>query len=223
MVPLTILTGSTVDISPLLRFTWWERVYYMKDDSSFPSDSKECSGRFVGIAESVGHYMTFKILDDETKRVIHRSNVRSAEDPQTSNRRIDKILESLTDPVKQVVKGPDYMPNDLGEVDQMPTFHTADLIGRTFLLPKDQETHERFRARVVAAINKHKADLEKDPTRMKFLCSVNNDKYETVMSYNDIVTQLADDNDELRVWKFRKIVSHQGPIPHKDPTYIGSK
>ena len=84
----------------------------------------------------------------------------------------------------------------------MPTFHTADLIGRTFLLPQNQETHERHRARVVSTIDKHKADLEKDPTRMKFLCSVNNDEYETVMSYNDIITQLADDNDELRVWKF---------------------
>ena len=75
MVPLTVLTGSTVDISPLLRFTWWEKVYYMKDDSSFPSESVELPGRFVGIAENVGHYMTFKVLDDESKRVIYRSNV----------------------------------------------------------------------------------------------------------------------------------------------------
>ena len=208
MVPLTVLTGSTVDISPLLRFTWWERVYYMKDDSSFPSESGELSGRFVGIAENVGHYMTFKVLDDETKRVIHRSNVRSAEDPQTSNWRIDKILALSADPVKEVVKGPDYIPDDHGEVAQMPTFPTVDLIGRTFLLPKDKKTQERFRARVVSAIEKHEADLAKDPTRMKFLCSVNNDEYETVMSYNDIMTQLTDDDDELRVWKFRKIVSH---------------
>ena len=58
---------------------------------------------------------------------------------------------------------------------------------------------------------------------MKFLCSVNNEEYETVMSYNDIITQLADDNDELRVWKFRRIVSHQGPLTQADPNYKGSK
>ena len=66
MVPLTVLTGSTIDISPLLRFTWWERVYYKRNNSSFPSESIELQGHFVGIAESVGHYMTFKVLTDDT-------------------------------------------------------------------------------------------------------------------------------------------------------------
>ena len=47
----------------------------MKDDSSFPSESVELPGRFVGIAENVGHYMTFKLLDEESKQVIYRSNV----------------------------------------------------------------------------------------------------------------------------------------------------
>ena len=40
-IPLTILTGSTVDISPMLRFFWWEEVYYKLDDSSFPLESPE--------------------------------------------------------------------------------------------------------------------------------------------------------------------------------------
>ena len=71
--------------------------------------------------------------------------------------------------MKEVVKGPDYIPDDHGEVAQMPTFPTADLIGRTFLLPENQETHERFRARVVSAIDKYEADLAKDPRRIKFL------------------------------------------------------
>ena len=64
---------------------FWEPVYYKLDDSDFPSDSREKRGHFVGISESVGHAMTFKILTDDTLKVIHRSNVRSALNPHDKN------------------------------------------------------------------------------------------------------------------------------------------
>ena len=81
-VPIQQLTGSTNDISPLLRFHFWEEVYYRHDDSDFPSDEREGHGHFVGIAEHVGHAMTFKILTTDTKKIIFRSVVRpiTAED-----------------------------------------------------------------------------------------------------------------------------------------------
>ena len=75
-VPIQQLTGSTNDISPLLRFHFWEEVYYRHDDSDFPSDTREGHGHFVGIAEHEGHVMTFKILTSDTKKVIFRSAVR---------------------------------------------------------------------------------------------------------------------------------------------------
>jgi hypothetical protein len=84
-------TGSTNDISPLLCFHFWEPVYYKLDDSDFPSDSHEKCGHFVGISKSVGHAMTFKILTDDTLKVIHRSNVRSALNPHAKNLRLDPL------------------------------------------------------------------------------------------------------------------------------------
>ena len=45
------------------------------------------------------------------------------------------------------------------------------------------------------------------------------DEYEAIMSYNDIMTQLNDDEDELHVWKFMKTVNHQQPLSTKYPTY----
>jgi hypothetical protein len=70
-IPIRMSTGSTNDISPLLCFHFWEPVYYKFDDSDFPSDSREKRRHFVGISESVGHTMTFKILTDDTLKVIH--------------------------------------------------------------------------------------------------------------------------------------------------------
>ena len=69
--PMNVATGSTCDISPVLCFRFWQPVYYMRDDSNFPSDSKEKQGRFVGISESVGYPMTFKILSDSSNKVSH--------------------------------------------------------------------------------------------------------------------------------------------------------
>jgi hypothetical protein len=70
-IPIHLSTGSTNDISPLLCFHFWKPVYYNLDNSDFPSDSREKRGHFVGISESVRHAMTFKILTDDTLKVIH--------------------------------------------------------------------------------------------------------------------------------------------------------
>eukprot|EP00980_Cylindrotheca_fusiformis_P023113 scaffold10147_cov126-Cylindrotheca_fusiformis.AAC.1 len=51
-IPLQFAEGSTQDISPLLRFYWWEPVYYKVDDSPFPSLSREERGRFVGVSKN---------------------------------------------------------------------------------------------------------------------------------------------------------------------------
>ena len=64
-VPMNSLSGTTVDISPLLRFHFWQRVYYSVEEPSFPTDSREGIGHIVGISEHVGHRMTWKILTED--------------------------------------------------------------------------------------------------------------------------------------------------------------
>ena len=82
--PLEVLTGETLDISILLVFLFWDVVYVArykdKEYSGQPGSKKssEIRGRFVGFAWNVGHAMTFKILTDDTRQVIHRSRVRLA-------------------------------------------------------------------------------------------------------------------------------------------------
>jgi hypothetical protein len=77
-VPVMVATGSTPNISPLLQFTWWEPVYYKVDDSDFPSETHEKQDQFVRIDKHVGHRMTFKVLTDNTQKVICHSNICSA-------------------------------------------------------------------------------------------------------------------------------------------------
>ena len=87
--PLERTTVTTPDISPLLRFYWCQKVYYKIDDSDFPSDTRGKQGHFVGIVEHVGHAMTFKILIDDTHKIIYGSNIRNTEDLNTPNLSLD--------------------------------------------------------------------------------------------------------------------------------------
>jgi len=89
-VPMQTLTGSTPDISAFLQFYWFERVYFAIDNAAFPSSTNEQSGRSIGFAHHVGHSLTFCILTDDTRQVIHRSRVRSASQTDNLNARADK-------------------------------------------------------------------------------------------------------------------------------------
>jgi hypothetical protein len=72
-VPLARLHGTTIDISPLQRFHFWEFIYYLKSETSFPSDSKEGLGNVIGVSEHCGHALMYKILTADTGHVIYRS------------------------------------------------------------------------------------------------------------------------------------------------------
>ena len=75
-VPFKYITGTTLGIIPLLRFCWYEPVYYNIDDEH-SSETREKRGYFIGIAGNVGHSMTYKALIDDTHKIICRSNIRS--------------------------------------------------------------------------------------------------------------------------------------------------
>ena len=222
-VPAQKLTGSTPDISPLLRFYWWQPVYYKVDDSAFPSETRELRGRFVGIAEHVGHAMTFKILTDDTSKVIYRSNVRPADVPMEYNLRLDPLCGEPTEIVKSKNDNANINNQDQSEDQQssLPIINPSDLVGRSFLL-QGNENGEKFRAKIVEAIKDHDDTLEKDPDNMKFLCSINNDQYEEIMSYNQILHHIEKDDNTDIVWKFKDITAHQGPINRNHPDYKGS-
>jgi hypothetical protein len=102
----------------------------------------------------------------------------------------------------------------------MPIVDPNDLVGRTFLMAP-QPDGQRFRARIVRAIEDHERDLANNSERIHFLCSVNDDQFEEIMSYNDLLSSLEEDGEGI-VWKFRRISAHQGPLTPKDKDWNGS-
>ena len=103
----------------------------------------------------------------------------------------------------------------------MSTIDPADLIGRTFLMPPEEDG-TRLRAKIIEAIETKERDLANDPVRIKFRCSVNDNEYEEIIAYNEILNHLEQDQHDDGLWRFKSITGHQGPLSKSDPAYKGS-
>ena len=209
-VPLNAATGSTCDISPLLRFSFYQPVYYKQDDSTFPSESAQAYGRFVGIAENVGHDMTFKVLTNDTNKILHRSNVRPADDPASTNLKIEpltvpKVVKSLTDDISDsVFEEPLLIDEDTNTSPtssnpsnahkSMPIIDPSDLVGRSFL--RTEEDGQRLRVKIVKAIETYEDELNKNSARCEFICSTKEDQVEEILTYNEILDLLKEQDED---------------------------
>jgi len=222
----------------LLYFYFWQPVYFRHGESTtFPSKSKESRCCFVGIAEHVGHTMTFKVLADHSQKVLFHSAICSATASGEQNLQVDplggeipSIVKLSHDPVTHMPfdpggQDPDSPPNhkDGTKSSQLPMFHPSSLVGCTFLL-NPQEDGQWFHAHIVEALEDHDANLHKRAEWFKFHCSINNDQYEEILTYNEILNYIEQqDDDGTKVWKFRHITAHEGPLKPSDPSYKGSK
>jgi hypothetical protein len=157
--PLYVLTGITTDISAITQYMFWEPVYYataehLKYDGKvkFPSQTSEAKGRFVGFGESVGDVLTYKILTDDTQKVIYRSYVRSALSEPERNLRLDPVEgETTSKIIDEVVKSRVLEGTESSNQTSMYVLQPDDLINRTYLTDPD-EKGQRFRAKIVQKI-----------------------------------------------------------------------
>ena len=113
-------------------------------DHRFPSQSNEKRGHWVGFAENKGDQLTWKILTDDTNTIIIRSDVRSAtktspnlrlETPQGE----DQPQDLTSDVFVYGRSNPDGSDN----TPPMSIINFYDLLGRTFLLPMDENGERR--------------------------------------------------------------------------------
>ena len=245
--PVQALEGTTPDISFLLHFSFYEPVYYRIDSSepdlNFPSSSNEKKGYWVGFADNQGDSLTWRILTEDTQKIIIHSGVRSALRTTTNQCLASPSGEGTTlpFPIPYSQQSQNYLPLDpldastpnfehfvesqTGEDEDNPipmaNIDIPNLLGRSFLLPPE-DNGERHMAKIID-IDDHGQTLED----IKFKLKINKDQAEEIMSYNQLMdyiqkgTDAEQDPDSL--FKFRDIVAHQGPLESTDPNHKGSK
>jgi hypothetical protein len=217
--PLCQAYGTDNDISPMLYFSFYEPVYYLVDETTFPSESKELRGQWVGVSKNVGHFMTYKILTDDTRQIIHRSNIRSVADPNARNLRLDPLNDKPPEVIQSLRKaspasdhGEDFSLHSMEPTDESPErpstgddmviVNPQELLGCTFLMDT-QEDGQRFRAHIVECISDHESNVRRSDDHVKFWISVNEDEYEEIITYNELMDFIEknQENDAI-VWRF---------------------
>ena len=116
-------------------------------------------------------------------------------------------------------------PDGSDHTPPMSILNFDDLLGRTFLLPMD-ENGERKRA----TISEHVKDLYQEQVsredQLRFKLKIDGDQLDDLISYNQLMEYLEDKTDngplEDGLYRFKSIKDHKGPYTSSDPEYNGS-
>ena len=192
-VPLGMLYGVSPDISILLLYTFYQPVFYPSQNQSYPSASEERAARWVGFGEHVGDALTHKLLDDDTKKILYRSAVRPSDSVHPNKRLLSDGGECSQTP-KPIVFVRSRQDNSQSATKPMAEYNPDDLIGRTFLLPKNEQG-ERLRATIKRKVietsklldDQHDNAIDK----INFHLDVGQGRTEAIMSYVQIWTILT--------------------------------
>ena len=216
----------------------------------FPSETQELKGRFVGFSKHVGHALTYKILTDGTRKILHRSVVRRADTQR--NLKLEPAHPSPDDlPAPSLADFPHTLRSQfddaLREGRELPTIpdltnlgETNDIsapdeevktdedlrIGQEMLMPTTKDG-QRFRAKIIEILEDHEAKTNhKRSQNQQYRVLVGHDggsQWEDIVAYNDLAYFLCDEGGDDGTWKFREIQSHQGPLTPDDERYKGSR
>ena len=212
--PVQALEGTTPDNSFMLHFSFYEPVYYRIDSSepdlNFPSSSNEKKGNWVCFADNQGDCLTWRILTEDTQKIIIHSGVRKTHRTTTDQRLASPSEEGTTlpfpipypqqsinslplDPLDESTPNFEQFVNSQSGEDEDNPIHMANidipnLLGRSFLLPPE-DNGERHMAKIID-IDDHGQSLED----IKFKLKINKDQAEAIMSYKQLMDYIQKGN-----------------------------
>ena len=209
-VHLGMLYGVSPDISILLLYTFYQPVFYATHNQSYPSASEERAARWVGFGEHVGDALTHKLLDDDTKKILYRSAVRPSYYAHPNKRLVSDGGESSQTP-KPIVFVRSRQDNSQSATKPMAEYNPDDLIGRTFVLPKNEQG-ERLRATIKRKVietsklldDQHDNAIDK----INFHLDVGQGRAEAIMSYVQLLDHLDQQEQQEDLYMFRAITGH---------------
>ena len=148
-------------------------------------------------------------------------NIRADSPPDNGEQDEDELsdTESTTTPSQFLPFSPLKSTSDIrGYPMKLPTLSPDELMERTFLYRT--EDGQRLRSEVIKKIEDQDA---KNHQNIKFLCKVGSDGAEEILTYKEIcdLIEEQDQHDTEKVWTYKKVIGHQGPLKPDDPDYKG--
>src|SRR5687767_15601262 len=101
----------------------------------------------------------------------------------------------------------------------MSIIHPEELVGRTIGITQEdgQSTH----LCIIEAIKDHQDQTENASTNVRFRCNINDEAYDDILTYNQVMDYLTKNDNNDIVWKFKDIIGHQGPLSKDHADYKG--
>ena len=116
-------------------------------------------------------------------------------------------------------------PDGSDNTPHMSIINLDDLLGRTFLLPMD-ENGERKRATISEHVNDLCQEQVSREDQLRFKLKIDGDQLDDLISYSQLMEYLEDKTDtgplEDGLYRFKWIKDHKGPYTSSDPEYNGS-
>jgi hypothetical protein len=102
-VPMTKVTGETVDISPYLEFGFYDRVWY-RDNAGL---GLQMPGRWLGVATNIGSMMCYHILQ-ENGRVVARSSVWNTTNLELQTEEVKATFKEYDDAINTILRNDEF-------------------------------------------------------------------------------------------------------------------
>ena len=175
--------------------------------------------------------MTPQLLDKITQKIIYRSAVRPLI-KSNPNHRLTEDGGKVSTSKQPSSKNPTVFIRsrqdaaDPSHIKPMPEFDPDDLIGRTFLLPP-QENAERLRAKVTKnVVEEIEAEDANRIPNINFILDIGEGKVEELITNNQLLDHLEQGEEEdnfmvQELHRFRAIIGHKGPLKATQLTPIG--
>ena len=200
-------------------------LFFVLTNSYLHQFSTIFGGNCISFGDHVGDALTHKLLDDDTKKILHRSAVRPSNSTHPNRHLVPDGEESSQTP-KPIIFVRSWQDDSQSATKPMAEYNHVDLIGRTFLLPKNEQG-ERLRATITRKVietsklldNQHDNAIDK----INFQLDVGQGSSEAIMSFVQILDHLDQQEQQEDLYKFRAITGHQGPLSPQDENYKGSK
>ena len=101
----------------------------------------------------------------------------------------------------------------------MPSYDPDSLIGRTFFY---QKTTMVSVSKKIMETSQELDDIhDKTVDNINFLIKVGQGRSKTILSYDQILDHLEQENQQDQFYNYRAITVHKGPLSKKDPSYKG--
>jgi hypothetical protein len=124
--------------------------------------------------------------------------------------KVDHIIKSrddMTEGAKQISTQSENLENP--QASNGVVFNSVDLVGKTFQMDTEEDV---VQAQIVKLLQIYEGKIEDNPSCLKFLLSVNNEKAEEVITNSKLLEYLVKHEQSDVVWKFKYIVCHEGPL-----------